>query len=316
MIQRNFGLTTGVFYAFALAVLVAAPFLAFGGGKTIYVDDDAKGKQDGSSEHPYDSIETALSKAKNGTTVRVRKGEYDENVTVPSNVKLVGDDREKVIIDGDNDQATVKLNDNTELSTLTITDGRHGISVNNDSKTHIFNVTVKSSEKDGIHIEKGSTDKKDRALLDDVWVKDSGRAGLYAQKRDLVITDSTFEKNDTDGIALAAGVKASIDDTRLHDNKGAGLSLILDGSNVWTKDNSIRWNKKSGIEINSYGAGGNFGVKQGSIVGNGHYALAKVARSGAAVKNFGNVVYDSRGGNKIYTDKNGRGILSPILRLF
>ncbi|MEI9966769.1 MAG: hypothetical protein WDN67_04010 [Candidatus Moraniibacteriota bacterium] len=94
-----------------------------------------------------------MDKAKNGTTVIVKKGKYKENVTVPANVKLVGADREDVVIDGDNDKPTVTLHDNTELSTLTVTDGKRGVQVDNDAKTHIYNVTVKSSEGDGIYLE-------------------------------------------------------------------------------------------------------------------------------------------------------------------
>jgi hypothetical protein len=316
MAERKLRLPSEPFYALALVLLIVAPFFVFGSSKTLYVDQHASGKEDGSQDHPYHKIGRALDHAQNGTTVIVKKGEYNENITVPSNVKLVGRDREDVVIDGDNDEPTVRLHDNTELSTLTVTDGKHGIQVDDDAKTHIYNVTVKSSEEDGIYLKAAPRDKSHRALIDNVWVKESGRAGLYAEKRQVDITKSTFEKNDTDGLAFAKGVKASVEHSRLHDNRASGMSAIIDGASIWTKDNSIRYNRHEGIELNAYGANGDFGIRQGSIVGNSRYGIARVARTGAAMSHFGNFVYQNGGGNKIYTTQNQKGLISPILRLY
>ncbi len=47
MPQYSFRSSSWLFYMLALAILVGGPLLAFGSGKTLYVDQDASGKEDG-----------------------------------------------------------------------------------------------------------------------------------------------------------------------------------------------------------------------------------------------------------------------------
>jgi hypothetical protein len=48
----------------------------------IWVDDNARSGGDGSKAHPLNSIQTALAKAKPGTAVMVKAGEYHTNVKI------------------------------------------------------------------------------------------------------------------------------------------------------------------------------------------------------------------------------------------
>ncbi len=123
-----------------------------------------------------------------------------------------------------------------------------------------------------------------------MWVKESGRAGLYAEKRQVDIVKSTFEKNDTDGILFAAGVKASVEKTRLHDNRGTGMVVTVDGSSIWTKNNSVRYNRREGYEVNAYGAAGNFGIRQGLNRGERSLRRGPYCPYASGCKNFGNFV--------------------------
>ena len=76
--------------------------------KTIYVDDDnTAGPWDGTPEHPFKNITSALAYASTGDTIYVEAGKYYEHVVVrKSLVSLIGENRDTTIVDG-NETGTV-----------------------------------------------------------------------------------------------------------------------------------------------------------------------------------------------------------------
>lgn len=301
------------FLGLALLVIVAVPALSFGKSHSIYVDDSATGEQDGSKKHPYKTIRKALEKADKGDVVRIMKGEYEENITIPTNVEVTSDanNRDKVTIKGDNDKPTVTMKQGTKISAVTIRDGLHGIRVNEDAKAHIDNVTIKSAKRDGIHVDKARIDDSKRTLIDDVYISKSGMAGIYSDGRMITIVDSITDSNGLDGIDLRGKNKAWIENVKSRWNGGSGLKAVVDGSGIWTKNSSYRYNKQAGVEVISYGGGGAVGVKKGSIVGNSSYGIAKVQKGGK----FSGLEIGTET-NAIRFEANGRGTVSPILSNF
>lgn len=266
-----------------LALAVFLPAFAFGSAKTIYVDDDANGKQDGSKANPYKTISEALDHAKSGSEVHVASGHYSESITIPKNVEVFGNrnDRGKVVIDGGKNKPTVTMKHDSELNHVTVEDGRNGIFVDDDAKAKVYDVVVKGAEKDGIRIESASTDKKERVILDHVVSKKNGKAGLFAKKRDVVILSSQFLDNGTDGAVFAQGVQVWIEKSLFNDNNGSGAIMTADGSSIWTKKNQFRRNGREGVELSGYGAIGSIGLKTSKFVENGRYGIAVVARNAA-----------------------------------
>ncbi len=313
MQKSNIKAQQKVFLAIALVFMVALPILSFGKSDVIYVDDSAKGDQDGSRKNPYKSIKKALNKAEKGDEVRIMKGEYKENITIPSNVKVTSDadDRDKVTIKGDNDKPTVTMKQGSKISAVTVRGGLHGIRVNEDSKAHIYNVTVKSAKRDGIHVDKARIDESKRVLIDTVYVTKSGMAGVYSDGRTITIIDSVIDSNTLDGIDLRGKNRAWIEDTKARWNGGSGLKAVVDGSGIWTKSSSYRYNKQAGVEVISYGGGGSVGVKKGSIVGNGLYGVVKVQKGG---KFTGLEI--GTGTNAVRFEANGKGNVSAVLSSF
>jgi hypothetical protein len=315
---RKIWLSKEVFIGLAVMLVLAAPVFVFGGSKTIYVDQDAKGSEEGSKNHPYHSIAQALKNAKQGTEVHVQNGTYKENITIPKGVEVVGDsqNREKVTIESDNDdKPTVTMKHGTKLGHVTVKGGRHGVRVLEDSKVHIFDVIVKKSDRDGIHIDAAPRNKKYQALIDDAKITDNDRAGIFSEKRTIILINSDIVSNGSDGIDLAAGTRAWFEGNRFNENKGSGAKLILDGADIWSKSNSFRNNKREGVEISSYGAAGNIGFKKAAFVGNDHYGVARIARTSSGLKAFGNVSFGT-GVNANRLENGALGNISPVVRGF
>jgi hypothetical protein len=310
--MKNFGLKEGLFGVIGILV-VALPFLAFGGHNVLYVDKNATGTETGSSSDPYKSIGTALKHANNGDEVRVKSGTYKENIVISKEVKVTSDknDRDKVTIIGDDNEPTVLMKDGAKLSKVTIENGRHGIRVDKNAEAHIFDVLVDGSDRDGIHIDESKKkDKKHRVLIDKVEVKKSERAGIYSEERFVVITKSNIHDNDRDGIDLQGDVKAWIEDTRVNENNGSGLKVSLNGADIWTEKLSIRNNKREGVEVSaSTNETGSFGLKKATIVDNKNFGVAKLRRGTAPAS----LLHDRVFIEKSRVESNGKGIVSGVI---
>lgn len=314
----RFWLSREVILGFAFAALIVVPAVVFGGAKQVYVDRDANGSEDGTSDHPYHSISKALNHVKDGTEVHIAKGTYEEHFTLPKGVKLFGKKKDigAVVIKGDSDdKPTITMKHQTELNFLTVSGGRHGVQVVEDAKVKLYQVKIKKSDRDGIHIDAAPRDAKHRALLDSVEITDNDRAGIFSEKRDIVVIDSNIHDNGSDGVDLAAGMKGWFAGNRINSNGGSGLKVILDGASVWSKSNSIRNNHREGVEVNAYGAAGNVGLKKASIIGNGRYGIARVARTTNGFKSFGGINLGT-GVNDNRIETNGIAGTSPVLRGF
>lgn len=318
MKNRNFWFSREVLAGLALAVLLVVPVFVFGGADEIFVDKDAKGEEKGTESKPFHTVSEALKKADSGTIVRVKNGTYKENITIPKGVDVVSDSakREKVIIESDNDdKPTVTMKNNTAIKHITIKGGRHGVKVLEDAKVHIFDAVIKDSDRDGIHIESGPRNKKHRILIDESTIKNNDRAGIFSEKRYIVLLDSEIENNGSDGIDFAAGVEAWLEDNRFGDNRGSGAKLVLDGSSIFGKKNGFRNNKREGLEVSAFGAAGTIEIKRSAFVGNNRYGMARVGRTPAGMRMFGNLSFGI-GINSSRFDNNTLGSVSNIVRGF
>lgn len=318
MNPRKFWLSREVFLGSLFVILLVVPVIVFGSSKQIFVDKDAKGNENGTASHPYHSISRALKEAKSGTEVFIAKGTYKENITIPKNVELFGIKKDvgDVVIKADNDdKPTVEMKDDAEINHITIEGGRHGVRVLEDAKAKIFHVVVKKSNRDGIHIDSASRDKNHRVLIDDAEVRDNDRTGIYAEKRDIVIINSTIRNNGSDGIDLAAGMKAYLADNRMNSNKGSGAKLILDDASIYGKKNSFRDNKREGMEVSAFGKTGTIELKRTSLINNDRYGVARLGRTSSGMTQFGNLSFGI-GINASRFEGNNLGSISAIVRGF
>ncbi|QQS20486.1 MAG: right-handed parallel beta-helix repeat-containing protein [Candidatus Moraniibacteriota bacterium] len=299
-----------------LIAVVALPFFGFAkGGDKIYVDKDASGTQNGSSKHPYKTISQATKKADKGDEVVVSSGTYKERVTLPRGVKLSGSGKTKTIIKSDDkEDAVIEMKDNSKVWGVTVEDGRMGIYVTENAKAEIIEVRVRNNRRDGIFIENGERTDKERVSIVKSEITGNGWSGVYSQKRKLVVSDSSIQSNKRNGIMLAAGTRAWIDDNAISGNDYSGMALTLDGSDITVASkNSIRKNGREGIEVSGFGATGSIVVKKTRIAENDHYGVARLSKA----KNMPASLWNGLVLQKdILFSGNAAGNISPIARAF
>lgn len=295
-----------------LAVFVLPVFAWAGGTKKFYVDDSASGTQNGSIEHPYKTISEALKHVSGDDEIHVANGTYKENIKIPYAVKLFGEDQDKTIIDADNDSPAVSMSHKTTLDKFTIKGGEHGIYVRKGSKASIVKCTVRDADKDGIHVREANTTSKYSVNIIESDIRNSDRAGIFSEKRKIVIIDTVVRDNDSDGMDIATGSKAWIDNNTFRDNDGSGLKVSLDNSSILVASkNTFRDNGHEGVEVNAYGKTGIVNIKKSKFVGNKNYGIARIARSASVSSSVWNGLTQT---DNTFSD-NERGELSPVLNI-
>lgn len=92
---------------------------------TIYVDDDnTAGPWDGTSNHPYQNITSALEYASAGDIIYVYNGTYYESITANKTLSLVGESVATTIIDGGGIGNVIEVTaDNVTVTRFTIRNG-------------------------------------------------------------------------------------------------------------------------------------------------------------------------------------------------
>ncbi|MDX9913220.1 MAG: right-handed parallel beta-helix repeat-containing protein [Candidatus Moranbacteria bacterium] len=266
-----------------LAVIFIAPAVSFARStRDIYVDANAGSNQDGSIKHPYKKIEDAIKKAKKTdrkVEIHVAKGTYRENIEVPSDTKIFGEDKKNTIIKAkDGDRPVVKLNHKTEINKFTIEDGEYGVVIDDDDRASVIKCVIKNNDKDGVKIKRASIDDKYIASVTESDIYDNGRSGIYSEKRRLSLIDNFIHENDGDGIDISGGAQAWIAGNKVKENEKSGMKLTLDGSYIWTKNNTYYENKREGLEVNSYGGTGRIDINKSKFYKNDKYGIARVKR--------------------------------------
>jgi hypothetical protein len=295
-----------------LAIVFVLPVFSFAGDNDIYVDADASGTKNGSSDHPYKTIGKALSKANKKSKVHVAEGTYKENIVIPGGVEIVGADETKVIIEAkDDDEEVVKMHHKTELNNVTVRGGRYGIKVSDYSEADIIGCIIENNDKDGIKVKKSKVDDDYIITVKRSIIRGNERAGFYAERSRISLIDNEIYDNDSDGIDLDAGVRAWIEGNRIKNNEGSGFKMTLDGSEIWTKKNTYKDNDREGVEIDTYGGSGRIDLKKSKYYKNDRYGIARVSRGSFSSSIWNGLTFTSE---NIFYD-NDHGEVSPIIIL-
>ncbi|MCK4615069.1 MAG: right-handed parallel beta-helix repeat-containing protein, partial [Thermoplasmata archaeon] len=169
---------------------------------TIYVDDDnwADPMQDGSEEHPYDTINEALDDAENGDTIMVKDGTYDEDIEIDVSVFIIGYGDDDTIITGGGEDDVVNItSDNVEMKGFSVdieSEATTGIMVRSDNN-RLADISVNNPDRNGIFLENA----RDNDIVNCTSHNSDGSSGLYLKSSsDNELIDCTSYDNFYAGI--------------------------------------------------------------------------------------------------------------------
>ena len=266
---------------FMTVIFIIGAFFGFQvtAGEDVYVDDDAKGTMDGSSDHPYKKIQDAIDKAeKKGKNVKIRKGTYRENILIWKDVEVNGSDKDEVIIIAeDDDQPVAKMYHDTALRNVTVREGEVGIEVREGAKALINYCKVSDNDEDGIRVKEADVDHKKDVIIINSIIEKNDWSGIYVESRKFKIEDNFVSENGKDGIDLARRSEGSVRSNHVKENDGSGIKVNIDGAEVYVKKNTLRDNDREGIEVRTKGERGFVQIEKNKLYKNDRWGISRIA---------------------------------------
>lgn len=198
--------------------------------RTIFVDDD--GGVD------YTTIQEALDNTNNGDTIFVQSGIYYENIEINKSINLIGENKDKTIIDGNKIDDVVNINhDNVLITGFKITNSgsinNAGIKVNSNSNKISDNIIVNNSA--GIRIIGVS---ENYVNGNNISYNKNGII-LFIGFKENIITGNFIKNNYNDGIYLYRSENNIIIDNSIIDNKYNGINFHLSQFNTIYHNNFV-----------------------------------------------------------------------------
>jgi len=141
----NFSLLLGLLSIFFIIKPTQAAY--------VYVDaNGVNSSEDGSVEYPFHTISRALGQ---GEQILVKSGNYNEEITLPENATLLGEDKNTVIIDREGQEGTaVTMGKNSAIENVTVRGGNYSIVAPAFKKSTIRDCVVEKSKRIGVWIKK------------------------------------------------------------------------------------------------------------------------------------------------------------------
>ncbi|NIP54019.1 MAG: DUF1565 domain-containing protein, partial [Phycisphaerae bacterium] len=218
------------------------------GAEMIYVNGENVGDplEDGSLEHPYNTIQEGVNAASVGGTVQVASGTYYENVVINKSLTLKGAGSDITIIDGSGPlKPGVEITgDNVNISRFTIRNSGHGVHLHMCSGTTVSDNTMTSNKYEGIYVQASN----DNTICGNI-ITSNKFEGMYLEtSTGNKISGNTIINNGFDGVFL----DSSSDSNTVSDNtitshvNWTGIGLSHSGGNTISNNT---------LSINYYGIG-------------------------------------------------------------
>ncbi len=258
---------------------------------TITVDD--------SGNADYSHIQWAIDNATDGDTVYVYNGIYYENLIVRKTINLIGESKEKTVIDGGGNGHVLRINrSGVNVSEITVTNSGiyewgHDYAVlitsdNSDASNCRISDCKIIDNGGGIWICSGSDIIKNTNIINNVITKNKGSGIKLNAVRSNIISNNYISENDA-GINLYGSrsnliVNNTIEKDGIHLEAYSNMNMIMnnsisnnaigiysrDSSSNIIKNNSIRMNSGSGIYLMS--SSSNI-IENNSIFNNNNYGI-------------------------------------------
>ncbi len=214
-------------------------------GRKIVVPDD------------YATIEAAVGAANPGDTVFLKTGTYHEAIDLKSGIKLVGEQRDNVIVQFGDSRSVITVRDCTDVSISGLTirhmttsrgPGRNAGVVVNKSRAVLSQCRVAEAAGSGVEIANQAD-----VTINSCVVESSGARGIEIKNSRAVIHACEVARNPVLGIVLIGPqTAATVRYCRISESRFAGLGVWL-GATGRAEENDIQGNEV-GIEVRDAGA--------------------------------------------------------------
>lgn len=215
---------------------------------TLFVDaNNILGPWDGTQQHPYQNITSALANAPDGGTIRVQNGTYREHLTITRPVSLQGMNQHGTIIDGNQTGDIIKITaENVTVTGFTIQNSGltmefSGIFMSGSSGNNIsFNII--NTNYHGIRLQFSHNN-----VIEDNVITDNHYGLTTSASNGEVIDDNSFSSNNVTGISIVDSFNETLHNNMLVNNE-YGIQLIASSNNRLT-ENNITLNNNYGIYL-------------------------------------------------------------------
>ncbi len=247
----------------------------------IFVDGASQSStEDGSEANPYKTIGSALAKAAvsptSGRQIFIKKGTYPSgDLDLPTYTTLLGEDRNKVIIDFSADgKASLTMRKRSTIEKLTVKGGNYSVIVQKKAKVTIKNVKITKSKRIGIWVRSGKNRTVYSTTIKDSFIEDNDGKGLYIEQTYLYFYNNSVLNNQEEGLDLRSKVKGKIYDSTFEDNGEGGMELEIRGVKLDVRNNDFKSNEASGLMLNNRtNKGGKVSFKNNKFEDNNHYGI-------------------------------------------
>ena len=238
----------------------------------LYVRADPTAVGDGSQANPFGTITEAISNAQVGTLIAVGKGTYDEAISLPTGVTVLGACVDETVISATSGpaQATVTvMGTDTTIRNIQIGGNKTGISVNGSGRAiHLQDVLIQGAQTVGLDLTNNAMATGSSVVIRDTRSDSTGDFGRGIDIRygaQLQLTRVVLERNHNAGIAAYWwGTSVNISDALIRDTRpepstddyGEGIA-IWDYAQITGQRLVITGNYQAGILLSS-GASGTF----------------------------------------------------------
>jgi len=192
-----------------------------------------------------------------------------------NDTNLTGEDRHQTVINADGKSYGILFRStNSRVSNLTVEKAGTNAKVNKKSKAVITNCSFKNSGSNGLEVDKSSYSERYKFIFRNSSVKESGKRGIYAFQRKIEIKNSEVEENEEEGIDLHSRLRGNISGNTIRSNNESGIEMIMSGTKISLKGNTISGNKTQGLTIQVYNeTKGKIKISKNTIASNSSYGI-------------------------------------------
>ena len=281
---------------------------------TIYVDDNNKfGPWDGSFDYPYQFIKDGVINAKNGYTIFIFNGLYNESLIIDKTLSIIGENKKNTIIDGEYTEIIVNiLANNVEIKNLTIknSDGykfNAGIKITSDnnsiSNCEIFRI------RNGIFFDKSNNNKIINCTFHtngiSIFHKSSSKIhirnseiyhngiGIYLQNSNLINIFRSYLHTNGIGIYSNYSLNIEISDSAICDNNDNEGGVFLYKSKAINITNCNIWHNGVGFKIYNSSF---VQINRCTLSNNTHFTVYVRQKSNNIIVSNSEIIYNFRYG--------------------